>query len=120
MDMRSINHQAKIIEWKELVTECRRSGKSVSEWCEENTIKPSQYYYWLRTIRNEALVLANKQEGVPQLQFAKVSIKEETPAESQNGSTYAVLRSGSFSLEITNGADLKVLEHLLRMLGNRC
>ena len=120
MDMRSVNHQAKMIEWKELITECRRSGKSVSEWCEENSIKPSVYYYWLRTVRNDALVLANKQDGVPQLQFAQVKIKEETPAANQNGSTCAVLRSGSFALEITNGADLKVLEHVLRMLGNRC
>ena len=48
MDMRSINHQAKINEWKELISECRRSGKSINEWCEENTIKPSQYYYWLK------------------------------------------------------------------------
>jgi hypothetical protein len=120
MDMRSVNHQAKMIEWKELITECRRSGKSVSEWCEENSIKPSQYYYCLRTVRNGEIVLANKQDGVLQLQFAQVKIKEETPAARQNGSTCAVLRSGSFSLEITNEADLKVLEHVLRMLGNRC
>jgi putative transposase len=120
MDMRSMNHQAKINEWKELIAECRGSGKSVNEWCEENTIKPSQYYYWLRTIRNEVLVLAKKPDNAPQVQFTKVSIKEEMPATNQNSSTCAVFRSGSFSLEINNGADFKVLEHILRTLGNRC
>lgn len=120
MDMRSINHHAKMNEWKELISECRRSSKSVRDWCEENAIKPSRYYYWLKTIRNEALVMANKQDSATQLQFAKVKIKEEAPAINQNSNTCAVLRTGLFSLEITNGADLKVLEHLLRMLGNRC
>ena len=34
--------------------------------------------------------------------------------------TCAVLKSGAFSLEINNGADLKVLEHTLRIIGNLC
>jgi transposase-like protein len=56
--VRSLNHQATVRQWRELIAECRSSGKSVKDWCEENTINPSKYYYWLRTIRNESLMLA--------------------------------------------------------------
>ena len=53
MDMRVIDHQVKVQEWRRIITECRSSGMSISKWCSDNGIKPNQYYYWLRIIRNE-------------------------------------------------------------------
>jgi putative transposase len=120
MDMRSLDHQTKVMEWKELITECRRSGKAVKEWCNDNSIKPSTYYYWLKVIRNEALVLTQSQSSVPHPQFAPVRIKEEDISVTDDNCTCAVLRYNSFSLEINNGANLKVLEHTLKVLGNLC
>lgn len=90
------------------------------DWCEENTISPSKYYYWLRAIRNESLVLAGKSLAVPDQQFTQVRIKEDEQEASVASGTCAVLKSGAFSLEINNGADLKVLEHTLRIIGNLC
>ena len=120
MDMRNLNHQATLREWRELISECRNSGKSVRDWCEENTISPSKYYYWLKAIRNESLVLAGKSLAVPDQQFTQVRIKEDEQDVSVASGTCAVLKSGAFSLEINNGADLKVLEHTLRIIGNLC
>lgn len=120
MDMRSLEHQANVKEWRELIAECRNSGKSVRGWCEENSVSPSKYYYWLRAIRNESLILAGKSLAVPAQQFAQVQVKEEEQDMSVTNGTCAVLKSGSFSLEINNGADIKVLEHTLKILGNLC
>jgi len=120
MDMRSLNHQASLREWRELISECRNSGKSVRDWCEENSILPSKYYYWLRAVRNESLVLAGKSLTVPAQQFAQVQVKEDEQHISASSGTCAVLKSGTFSLEINNGADLKVLEHTLRIIGKLC
>ncbi|WP_128425181.1 IS66 family insertion sequence element accessory protein TnpA [Gudongella oleilytica] len=120
MDMRSLNHQASLREWRELISECRNSGKSVRNWCEENSVSPSKYYYWLRAIRNESLVLARKSLAVPAQQFAQVLVKEDEQDISASSGTCAILKSGPFSLEIHNGADLKVLEHTLRIIGNLC
>ncbi len=120
MDMRSLDHQAKVMEWRELISDCRRSGKTVKKWCDENSIRLSKYYYWLRVIRNESLVLAGSNLGIPSPQFAQVTVKEEEQNVPATNSTCAVLKSGSFSLEISNGADIKVLEHTLKILGSLC
>lgn len=72
MDMRSINHQVRVNEWRETIAECRRSGKSVKEWCSENSIKTAKYY-WLRVIRNESLALEHKSNNLQRLQSRKIS-----------------------------------------------
>lgn len=120
MDMRSLEHQANVKEWRELIAECRNSGKTVKDWCEENSVRPSKYYYWLRVIRSESLVLAGKSMAVPTQQFAQLQVKEAEKDMPVAGGTCAVLKSGTFSLEINNGADIKVLEHTLKILGNLC
>jgi hypothetical protein len=49
-----------------------------------------------------------------------VRIKEDEEDVSASSGTCAVPKSGTFSLEISNGADLKVLEHTIRIIGNLC
>ena len=120
MDMRSLEHQVNVKEWRELIAECRNSGKTVKDWCEENSVRPSKYYYWLRVIRSESLVLAGKNMAVPSQQFTQVRVRENEQDMSVASGTCAVLKSGTFSLEISNGADIKVLEHTLKILGNLC
>ena len=78
MEMRSLNHQANVMEWRELAADCRRSGKTVLEWCSDNQIRPSKYYYWLRVIRNESLVLAQNKLQEAQPQFTQVMVSESS------------------------------------------
>lgn len=118
--MRSINHQVKANEWREAIAQCRRSAKSVKEWCSENSIKTTTYYYWLRVIRNESLALAQNQLQVSQPQFTQVTIKEDAPPKVNSDNTCAIVTVQGFSLEIKNGADTQTLEHTLRILKNLC
>ena len=120
MDMRSINHQVKVKEWRETIAECRRSEKPVKEWCSENCIKTSQYYYWLRVIRNESLALAQNQIQVSQPQFTQVKIKEDKPHDVNSDNTCAIVKGQGFSLEIKNGAHTQTLEQTLRVLNSIC
>lgn len=120
MDMRSVNHQVRVEEWRETIAECRRSGKSVKEWCCENSINPSNYYYWLRVIRNESLTLAQNQIQVSQPQFAPVTIKEAATLPVNSDNTCAIVKGQGFSLEIKNGANTQTLDHILRVLNGIC
>jgi len=36
MNVNAVKHQAKLVEWKGRVADCRSSGMSVKHWCEEN------------------------------------------------------------------------------------
>lgn len=38
----------------ELITRCRQSGLSDYEWCRENNINSSTFYYWIKKLRIEA------------------------------------------------------------------
>lgn len=122
VEMRSLNHQANVTEWRELVADCRRSGKTVLEWCRNNQIRPSKYYYWLRVIRNESLVLAQNKLQEAQPQFTQVMVRESSQEISGTlkSNICATVKCGEFSIEINNGADTKVLEHTLRTLGSLC
>ncbi|NMA48352.1 MAG: hypothetical protein GX947_01045 [Tissierellia bacterium] len=56
--MKATRHEILKVEWRVKIREHRESGLIVKQWCEENSIKPSQHYYWLRVIRQESLIQA--------------------------------------------------------------
>ena len=52
-------------EWERQIEEQKSSGLSVQEWCQQHSIKPKTYYYHLRKVREEYLMLGkgeNSQE----------------------------------------------------------
>ena len=38
----------------ELVMQCRQSGLSDKQWCLDNNIAPSTFYYWIRRLQQKA------------------------------------------------------------------
>lgn len=58
--------------WLKLITQCRSSGLTDRQWCMENGIPVSTFYYHVRALRKKACVVpeavdaaAQKQEVVP-------------------------------------------------------
>ena len=43
--------------WLELINSCYESGLSVKQWCNENKIANSTFYYQLKRLRNKACEL---------------------------------------------------------------
>jgi|LSQX01.3.fsa_nt_gb transposase-like protein len=64
MDMRVVRSETKREEWKSIILACRSSGQSVRTWCREHGIKESSYYYWLKEIRHELLILRNEESSL--------------------------------------------------------
>ena len=69
MDVNAVKHQAKLLEWKDRVADCRSSGMSVKHWCEENGCSPKTYYRWEQEILGKVRQIAKTQflVGVAQL-----------------------------------------------------
>lgn len=61
MDVNAVKHQAKLLEWKDRVADCRSSGMSVKEWCEENGCSPKTYYRWEQEILGKVRQIAKAQ-----------------------------------------------------------
>lgn len=121
MDMRAINHQVKVQEWREIISECRNSGMPVRQWCTENNIRVNQYYYWLRVIRNETLALVPKESQIVETStFATLKVSEMSNPESIDSGICAIIKTSNFSVEIKNGANSNTLGDIIQILNNLC
>lgn len=51
MKIRQIKTQMHIQEWTKLIDARQSSGLSIKEWCEQNNLSQSKYYYYLKKLR---------------------------------------------------------------------
>ena len=100
------NEQQKLAEWTEKVKQCRCSGLSVRQWCQENKINVSNYYKWQRRIY--ALAKAEQES-----RFAEVSPLITGPG---TASVAITVHVAGVAADIHNGADPSTVEAVLRIL----
>ena len=82
----------------------------------KNEISTTQFYYWLRVIREESLIKAGTLVVTGQTQFVEVNPSVET-SKSNLVAICAVLRYNGNEIEVLNGADPNTLEAVLKILG---
>ena len=68
--------QVKIQFWLKVIKECRASGLTNRDWCEQNNIHLKQYYYWIAKVRKMALEDLPRKENGSSLS----SLNESAPA----------------------------------------
>lgn len=58
MDTRLVNTSAdqRLMEWAQLVNECRNSELSRKEWCAQHGINIRRYHYWQKRVFDRAIV----------------------------------------------------------------
>jgi hypothetical protein len=44
-------------EWLDLIQECRASGMSDKDWCDQHNIQRSSFYYHIRKLRDRACAI---------------------------------------------------------------
>ena len=125
MTTREAKHAIRLQEWSQMVRDCQESGLTVNEWCKQNDLKPTCYYYRLAQLRKEILdqnklMPSSVQEAsIPTL--VKVDV---TPAEIQQ----PVIRSASAEqifrlqykgavLDIPVGTDAEDIAEVLKAMG---
>ena len=114
--MKTSRHEILKAKWTEIIKRHTGSELSIRQWCEENEISTTQFYYWLRVIREESLIKAGTLAITGQTQFVEVKPSVET-SKSNNEDICAVIRSNGNEIDILNGADPNTLEAILKILG---
>ena len=72
---------ARINEWRQLIQERQQSGQSVRAWCQQNGIRESSYYSWLRIIREEALrETENRSGALVRVEPEKLALRPYLPS----------------------------------------
>lgn len=113
-----------------LIMECRQSGLSDYQWCEQNGIHPGNFYNWVSKLRKQGYTFPEseaKSNAVPNVQeVVKVDLiqsQEPSLKMEQNVSLIetpavaAELLVGGITLRLFNGADEKLIQSTLRCLG---
>ncbi len=103
------NEQQKISEWAEKVKQCRSSGLSVREWCQENRINISSYYKWQRKIYS--LVEAEEKS-----RFSKFAEVTPSMGMCETATVAITVHAKGVAVDIHNGAASAAVEAVLRLL----
>lgn len=117
--MKTSKHEIEKAKWIKNIKEFNESGLTVREWCKTKGITHGSYYYWLKVIREEALIKAGTLAVTGQTQFVEVkpTMAIESKPKVSNQGTCAIFRSNGNEIEIINGADPNTLELILSFIG---
>jgi putative transposase len=107
--------------WLTLIQECRSSGLTVLDWCQQKGISDSTYYYWLSRFRKEAVA------DFPRMGHHKLSQEDEinvtalpcpSSVSSDDSNTLitapAVIHLGSATIELHNNAAPTLITAILK------
>jgi putative transposase len=122
MDMRKVQHEAMVEDWKKIIIECRNSGLSAKQWCRQNNVKENRYYYWLNVIRNEAMLQKQQHsKDTAMTVFAEIKgpgANNQLPA--TTSSVCAVIHLSGLEVEIYNGAAQSTISAIVKTLKESC
>ena len=121
-----------------LIMECRSSGLSDFQWCNEHGIKPGTFYNWVKRLRKKACYeippatgrggyKPSGQQDVVKLEIVDQPVlHEETPqllnslpghADTNFMETTAEIRLGHSLIRISNDIDAALLAQIIRSVG---
>lgn len=120
MNTKEVTRQYRMNQWTEIIRQCRSSGQTISAWCADNNVNIKSYYYWLKRVRTAACeTLPALSSGNQQIVPVKIpSHLSEAGPTVQESSSHIILRVGSVTLELHNGASAALIENTLRALTN--
>lgn len=119
MDTRQLTHEMRMKHWAEVLRRRRKSGQTIRGFCRTAGICEKTYYYWQKRIR-EAAGSALLGQGKEQMlaAFPPMPVFAALPASKASGIVRVEI--GGAVVEIEPGADMAVVQSVLRMLRGQC
>ena len=115
--MKVITRKYKLEKWKAIITNQMASGLTAAEYCRQEDLPISTFFYWKRTIRQELIAQMDTQVSKPAIVEVPLTISEtpleEAPPIEQNKLT---LKWASVTLEVYPDAPQKLLRETLQTL----
>ena len=113
INMLMAKHESMINVWRQRVMECKTSGLTVAEWCEQNHINKKTYFYWQKQVWDHEIntMVPDRPSNLPaSVQFAEISVPSCSVL---SGDADIVLRHGEWTMEIRNSVDPMLLCRIL-------
>lgn len=78
--MRKVKQQVSLKEWHDRIYARQASGLTVACWCEANGVSVHAYYYWLRKLREDALLPQSNSPASEEFPtFCELTVSPEKP-----------------------------------------
>lgn len=106
MDIKLATKQIRIQQWSDIIKDCKASGLKVNDYCSENNISRDAYYYWLRKVKDAALI----QNG-----FVEIPIPSHNEVAASTG---LIAKLNGITLEIKEGVSTELLTNVIRVIKN--
>ena len=124
-------------DWMQLIQECRTSGLSDREWCSQNGIPVSTFYYHIKRLREQAcdIPASVSRNAAARQEVVRLDIIDELPGTIRNEqlssrvhpgppsvpeSAAVRINCGSAVLEVMNGAGTEVIRAALLAVRGLC
>ena len=125
MTTREVKQAVRLQEWGQMVKRCQESGLTIPEWCSQNSIKPSCYYYRLAQVRkavlqqNQMMPSTGQEQPAPTLVKVNMTPTEHAPfsAPAVSGERFFHLRYSSAILDIPVGTQAEDIVEVLKAMG---
>lgn len=114
-----VRSQLKLEQWKSIITECRKSGMTVRDWCKANGIVEQTYYRNLKRLREEMLgnlPATTVEEPEHPTVFKKLEVQTPVP----NTQAAVIIRLNGATVEITEGTTQQTIQAVLLALQSVC
>ena len=112
-----VAQQTRLNQWAEQIRECnnRPQGMTVDDWCLQNGIKRTNYYWRLRKVREALLTAAETTTNATfvELKEPEVASVPVKPKEYSTPKIVAVIKTNHCSIEITDQASSTFLNSLI-------
>lgn len=103
-------------EWRDRILECRNSGLSVRQWCQEQQISFKTYYKWEKIILAKAIEEMGKTENSSIIEF--VELEPPTDSIVSQSCLTATVKMGNIAVDVYKGADMKAISSLCQELSH--
>ena len=104
-NLKTLAAENRVALWTQRVSDCRGSGKSVKEWCVENSISHKTYYYW-----------QNKLFCMAKAECAQQFVEIPAAPKPKDFTPIASVCVGTAQVNVYSGADEATLGVLFRTL----
>jgi hypothetical protein len=118
INMIMAKHESMINVWRQRVMECKTSGLTVAEWCQQNHINKKTYFYWQKQVWDHEIntMVPDRPPDLPStVQFAEIRMPSGPVV---SGDADIILHRGDWTLEIRNSVDPMLLCRILEAVNN--
>ncbi|MBO5650056.1 MAG: hypothetical protein J5908_00965 [Selenomonas sp.] len=118
--MKVITRKYKLEKWKAIITNQMASGLTAAEYCRQEDLPISTFFYWKRTIRQELIAQMDTQVSKPAIVEVPLTVSETPLEEAQPAppieQNKLTLKWASVTLEVYPDTPQKLLRETLQSL----